>query len=337
MHCKDTDTVVIPIATNGIFMARGVRIEVSTYLDEPTIGEVAMLVEHAVEQDGVRPLSDQSMLQLLNPRPGQQLHICAWESDPRHATLVGYAHVDLSDPTAGASAELVVLPSARRRGVADALLDRAITESAGPVQLWAHGSHPGAARLAESRGFTMQRRLIQMRRKLGGALPAPKVPPGILIRTFDAARDSFSFLALNARAFTELPDQGNWGAHDLRSRIASDWFDPQGFILAFAADDDGNEGAMVGFHWTKVHAAVEPGSPDIGEIYVLAVDPDSSSKGLGRALAILGLDYLKNRGLTEAMLYVDSNNPAAIKLYTNLGFQKSDEDVLYRRLPGLTD
>ena len=51
--------------------------------------------------------------------------------------------------------------------------------------------------------------------------------------------------------------------------------------------------------------------PPLGEIFVIAVDPEVQAHGLGRFLAIAGLDWLTEQGLTEAMLYVESDNGSA--------------------------
>jgi mycothiol synthase len=93
---------------------------------------------------------------------------------------------------------------------------------------------------------------------------------------------------------------------------------------------------MIGSTWTKIHGALthdHGGShdhPAIGEIYITAVDPAFSGNGLGRALTITALNYLKYQGLNDAMLYVDFDNIRALKLYKSLGFTVSGKDILYR-------
>jgi mycothiol synthase len=58
----------------------------------------------------------------------------------------------------------------------------------------------------------------------------------------------------------------------------------------------------------------------LGEIYVIAVDPDRAGKGLGRSLTVAGLQHLAKLGTSVGMLYVDNQNRAALNMYISLGF-----------------
>ena len=81
----------------------------------------------------------------------------------------------------------------------------------------------------------------------------------------------------------------------------------------------------------KVHDTPAPDGGALGEIYVLAVDPAFLGRGLGRAIALDGLDYLaRHRHATRAILYVDSANVAAVNLYRRLGFTTERTDRAYR-------
>jgi mycothiol synthase len=85
-------------------------------------------------------------------------------------------------------------------------------------------------------------------------------------------------------------------------------------------------GRLAGFCWTKLH----PGhTPVLGEIYVVAVDPDFAGHGLGHQLTLAGLDYLTAKGVGQAMLYVDATNAPAVKMYVDLGFTVNHIDRAY--------
>jgi mycothiol synthase len=74
-------------------------------------------------------------------------------------------------------------------------------------------------------------------------------------------------------------------------------------------------------------AAVGP----LGEVYVVGVDPAAAGAGLGKALTLAGLHHLRGQGLRTVMLYVDDDNPVALRLYTSLGFDRHSRDVGYVR------
>jgi mycothiol synthase len=166
--------------------------------------------------------------------------------------------------------------------------------------------------LADGAGMHLARELLQLRRPL----PLPDdvrnpTPSAFAVRAFAPGRDEEAWLDVNNRAFAWHPEQSGWTVEMLRSKQAEPWFDPDGFLVTEL------DGRLAGFCWTKVHRDRDP---VVGEIFVIAVDPDTHQHGLGRFLAVAGLDWLAGQGITTAMLYVEADNAPARALYDSLGF-----------------
>lgn len=284
------------------------------------------LADAAAAADGVAPLSEQVRLGLrYGGEPGGR-NLLAW----RGGELAGYAQLGPGDPVKGRSGELVVHPGHRGQGLGTQLATAVMAEAgASPVRVWAHGDLPAAARLAKAARFTRDRALWQMQRSLReGVDSMPPLPPGISLRTFVPGQDEAAWLAVNARAFASHPEQGRWTRPDLDHREREPWFDPAGFFLAE------RDGHLAGFHWTKIHQPTHTiGEQPLGEVYVLGVDPAEQGTGLGRVLTLVGLRHLAARDVPTVMLYVDEDNPAAIRLYESNGFTHTTTDVMYQHTP----
>ncbi|MFB9429079.1 mycothiol synthase [Streptoalloteichus tenebrarius] len=297
-------------------------------LDSDRSAEVVGLIDAAVAEDRVSPVSDHVRLRLRPDAPAapeSSRHLLVRDDDGR---LAGYAHLEPGAEGSPAVAELVVHPELRRRGFGAELVAGLVELAPGPdaLRVWSHGGHPGAARLAERHGFRQVRALWRMRREFDEPLPEASLPEGVRLRPFVVGRDEAAVVEVNNRAFSWHPEQGGWDVADVRAREAESWFDPAGFLLAVREDPDGGE-RLLGYHWTKVHAGEEP----IGEVYVLGVDPDAQGGGLGKALTLAGLRHLRAAGLPAVMLYVESDNEPAIAVYRRLGFRHWDTDVQYAR------
>ncbi len=266
-----------------------------------------------VAADGADPLDEAAVLRLKHHGLDESHRL--WVSDSSD----GFALVR------EAALDLAVTPEARRHGVGTALAQVALA-SADVATAWSHGDHPAAARLAGRHGFARVRELWVLRRMTAEPLPDLVVPTGVTIRGLrpDDPADTDGVLAVNAAAFAGHREQGAMDAADLAARRAEPWFDPAGLLLAHDAS-----GTLLGFHWTKQH------SPRLGEVYVVGIAPRAQGRGLGKALTLAGLHHLAGRGVSEILLYVESDNLPARAVYEGLGFTHAaaDTHVMYARGP----
>jgi mycothiol synthase len=166
------------------------------------------------------------------------------------------------------------------------------------------------------------RELLQMRRPLTG-LPPTTVPDGVRVTTYSGPADDAELLRVNNAAFAWHPEQSGWTESDMAERREEPWFDPGGLFMAV----DERTGGLLGFHWTKVHG------DDLGEVYVVGVDPAAQGRGVGAALTLIGLHHLAERlsGSSQpaVLLYVEADNSAAVKTYRRLDFDVYSVDAAY--------
>lgn len=269
------------------------------------------VIDAATAADGVAPVGDQVLRELPHDRTR---HLLAVED----GEIVGYLNLT----TQPAMAELVVHPAARRRGIGSQMARTGLAAGGAGTRIWAHGNLAPARATAAALGLVVVRELLQMRRPLTG-LPPVTIPEGVRFATYSGPADDAELLRVNNAAFDWHPEQGGWTESDVAERRAEPWFDPAGLFLAF----DDRTGALLGFHWTKVHDA------DLGEVYVVGVDPAAQGRGLGGALTLIGLHHLAERlsdsSQPTVMLYVEADNSAAVKTYQRLGFEIFAVDAAY--------
>ena len=272
------------------------------------MADIDSLLEAVERADAQRPLSDHMWLDLRQGgRPGFA-GLLGWQDDHDH--LVAYCQVSRGNESW--SLDLVVHPHHRYEmtTIGPEMLRAAINiiqaEGGGHVHWWVFEPTPTYTSLAADIGLLPGRTLLQLRVQL----PLTQ-STDIETCAFRVGKDEAQWLEVNNRAFADHPEQGHWSAETLASRFATEWFKPEGLLLHH------EDNQLAGFCWTKLHSDT---TPHLGEIYVVAVDPAFSRRGLGRALTIAGLQHLSAEGAPVGMLYVAADNLAALSLYRSLGF-----------------
>ena len=264
---------------------------------------VTALIDAATAHDGVAPVGDQVLRELSRD---DTRHLLAVDD----GEVVGYLNL------APGMAELVVHPRARRRGIGAELARTGLDAGGADIRIWAHGNLVPSRALATALKLTSKRELLQMRRGLADLPPEPSLDG---LRTYAGPPDDAELLRVNNAAFSWHPEQGGWTEADIAERRGESWFDPAGLFMAF------ENSTLLGFHWTKVHGA------ELGEVYVVGVDPAAQGRGLGATLTLVGLHHLARQlgSDAEVTLYVEGDNTAAVKTYRRLGFDVFSTDVAY--------
>jgi mycothiol synthase len=304
-----------------------IGIEVKRHMDARDIGVVRGLLDAAATADAHAPIDEHAWLDLV--QGGREGFAGLVATLDGHDHPVGYAQV-----TRGSGSwalEFVVDPHHRvpgnhiGRDLVVAAADVIASEGGGHVHMWVSQPRPEHDAIAAAIGLSPGRVLYQMRRPLPIGLhdPAREGFAPLETRGFRVGQDEDAWLEVNNRAFHWHPEQGGWDLTTLKEREAQPWFDADGFRL-----HEAEGGRIDGFCWTKIHSDQDPA---LGEIYVIAVDPDAKGKeaALGRRLVLSGLDHMSAQGVTVGMLYVDADNTRAVKLYVDMGFVLNHLDRAY--------
>lgn len=296
------------------------------------------VAETSAQHDSFSAFSEQTLLALTNPQ--QELKILQ-ALETKSQQPLGLALLLHEGQTW--VLEATVLPTARNQGIGRALLTQAM-QLVDPSQLrvWIHaGADPhtpaleAARHLAQQLGLTPIRELHQLdlslsnqtRQRLQEQAQQRPLPADLTLRSYQEG-DGPAWVAANAAAFADHPEQGRLTLADFKQRAGSDWFRPQGLLLAESPTQ-----GLAGFVWTKIPRQ-QTGQPS-GEIYVVGVHPSQQGKGLGKTLTLAGLAYLaqakteQGQPLERILLYVDGSNAPALALYNSLGFRPLATDTQY--------
>ncbi len=279
--------------------------------DPADLDDVTDLRERVLDRDGIDPfVQDPSVVQDCSV-VGHDLSCSFVAVAVGGEAIVGYAGAHPVRERTW-SLGVAVEPASRGTGIAGRLVDaiRRDGDANGVerFEAWAPVITPATECLGYLTGAILDRRLMQL--GADAALPGEdrRLPRGYSLAPL-RDDDLACVVAVNARAFARHPEQSTMSVGDVVAARDEPWWDRDGFIVLRDTVDD----AVVGFCWTKI----VDGQP--GEIYVFCVDPDSAGRGLGRVLALAGLDHIA-KYREKAMLYVDEANLAGRRLYAALGF-----------------
>ena len=238
---------------------------------------------------------------------------------------VGFALVAPELPIGRAVVSGGVIESHRGQGIGRRLLRQATEYARGlgvkVLHIQAPADSAGPRHMLESDGFNEVKTYWQMRWE-GDTPPSLELPAGFCLRAFQLGQDELALTELQNAAFGQ-----HWGfcpntVEEISARVRFQSCDPEGIVFIL---ENGN---IAGYNWT-LRASNETRS--IGWIAMTGVHSDYRGRGLGRAVVVAGIDYLKSKGVDGVELEVDSENEPATALYRGLGFRQLGQTNWYER------
>jgi mycothiol synthase len=230
-----------------------------------------------------------------------------------------------------------VAPDQRRRGLGSAMLEwslarirqRAAIEDPGVavnVQADSEDQETGHRALLARAGFQPIRHFFLMRRPTLDHVPDAPLPDGLEIRQVTEAQRR-SILEAEFEAF-----QDHWGNRErsedsFTATLSKAELDTDLWIVAW----DGDQIAGVVENWIWPEENEELGVKR-GWLERISVRRPWRRRGLARSITAASLVRLREAGMHEGMLGVDSENAnGALGLYEGLGFEVHSRSAAYRR------
>lgn len=241
--------------------------------------------------------------------------------------------------------DLWVRPEVRRRGLGGALLTWAEERSrasvadgtGGPPELahrldgFGDSAVGGHAELATSRGYAPIRYFFEMHRPLGGPIPDLPLPVGLEIRPA-LPEHHRAIWAADCEAFLDHWEAAKRTDEDMVGMFEQPDTDPSLWLVAW--DGDEVAGSVLNWILSEENAAVGIAR---GWLVHVSVRRAWRGRGLASSLIAASLRLLTERGMTEAALGVDAENPTgALRLYESLGFTVARTSIMYRKLLDLS-
>jgi mycothiol synthase len=304
---------MVPIA-NAVYTANG--------MDEiTTVADLESWLGHALA--GFDPASDVVLAEV-------------------DGVLVGYAWVDWVDTTDGLREFRLggyVHPDWQGRGIGRQLLawqeaharaSAAAAASTRPLAFgsWASELNASKGRLLAAAGYTPVRYFFEMLRPGLDEVEVPPMPDGLEVRP--AGRDRASKKQLwdaDVEAFED-----HWGGFDSSDAAFEAWlvrpnWDSDLWVVAW--DGDEIAGAVMNTIYADDNEAFGRRRGWLDSVFVRR---RWRRRGLGAALVARSLVRLREAGMSEAMLGVDSDNPSgALALYERAGFEVHRRSAAYRK------
>jgi mycothiol synthase len=239
-----------------------------------------------------------------------------------------------------------LLPAWRRKGIGRSLLawneSRLIEIAAaqdgkvngkGYFQVFSQDTAVGRNALIEQAGYAPVRYFYSMQRVDLQDLPEAPLPDGVCLRPVEPDQMRAIWDAKN-EAFQDHWGYGQRTEEDYARWLEDPYNDSSLWQVAWGRDEVSGEERVVGMALNFIYPEDNARFGFLrGEIRTLGVLRSWRKRGLGRALLVRSMHAIKERGMTEVILEVDTDNlTGALRLYEGVGFRTLSQDAIYRKI-----
>lgn len=187
--------------------------------------------------------------------------------------------------------------------------------------MWVSERDAALIRHLEGHGFARSEgTMMAMRQPLEGELPEPALPAGFHLRHVTGEAEAPLRAAASHAAFESSKTIEAYTSGYVRW-MRSPAYVPEQDIVAEAPD-----GSFAAFCFCWLDDVNR-----VGYFEPVGTHPGFQKKGLARAVIYEGLRLMKARGMKTAGVCVESDNPAAIKLYESTGFHPQNKILAFEK------
>lgn len=239
--------------------------------------------------------------------------------DGSEGRIIGDMSLGMNPPDTRTWGWIHVLPDYRNNGIGNTLYNEFIRQAteAGATEFNITPSReaPLLIEFAARRGHELERWFYDMQLPAEHEVEPAAMPDGFVVHTFVPEQDEPLLTEVRNVTFRDHYGSVERTVEEMTYRTKQLDFHPDGVFFAF----DGDKPA--GFCYTSRDPREwERRGEVVGHIQLLGVMPDYRGRGLGRALLLEGVNYLRQY-VPLVELGVEGKNDTALALYESVGFK----------------
>jgi mycothiol synthase len=291
--------------------------------------------ECAALEKAMEPITLEEFLQWHNSPTSDDHETLAFltNEDGREGRIIGDVSFSIHSPDTHSSGWMHVHPDYRNNGVGSALYAEYMRQAdeAGATQMSITPSREATLLIEfiEKRGHKLERWFWEMQLPAEQEVEPAKMPAGFITHTFMHDQDEELLAHVRNATFAEHYGFVQRTVEDITYRTKQPDFFADGIFIAFDGDN------VAGFcNTSRDQREWERRGETVGHIQLLGVMPEYRGRGLGRALLLEGVNYLRQY-VSLVELGVEGKNDTALALYESAGFKvhKGWANMLKERQP----